>query len=242
MNRILGRLLLGLFLLAALALGLRRCGPAGGGLGLWRQLTRAEMELRVREFVSGIPVLKEDMRLVVASLDMVKTVAGESSKRAFGLDLGTTKVSLSVPARVHYAIDLSGKLPVEFHIDEQARLFTAVFPEPEVQAVEVFSKDKRTLKEIGWARLESLSGRHLENDLERGLYDAVKAEASSAPALGQVRDRARPVLARFVSTYLRDMGGSEAAQGFRHISVRFRGESPQGPAVLYPPRLEAQKE
>lgn len=220
-------------LLLAAWLGARACSAWRSGLGSWQGLTQAQLELRVQQFVSGIPHLEESMRLSVATLDIVKGVSAESRKIQFGIDWGTTKVSLTVPARVHYALDLSGRSPVEFQIDEGERRFTAVFPDPEVQAVEVFSKERKTYVEVGWGRFRSRSGQALADQLERGLYDAVKSEASAPTALGAVRERARPALARFVAVYLKNVGGWEPRGGFKDIAVRFRSEGPGEPQAVF---------
>ncbi|MBI4424514.1 MAG: DUF4230 domain-containing protein [Elusimicrobia bacterium] len=183
----------------------------------------APPELKPSDFIDGIPVAREELRLVVGVMDVSKGASAESSKRLFGLDLGTTRVSVSVPARVHFALDLSGDEPVEFRLDRRRRSLTAVFPDPEVQAVEVFSAAKRVTTEAGWGRLSSRSGRALEDALDRGLPDALRREASAPAVLAQVRERARPQLARLLATYLK-RAGALGPEGFWAAKVRFRGE------------------
>ena len=216
------RWLWGLLAAAVLAAGLKSRGPAVADL--LPGLPRAQHRLRVQDFIQGIPIPREDMRLVVSVLDLNKSVSAESSKSAFGVDLGTTRVSLSVPARVHYAVDLSGKAPVTFRIDEARQTFVAEFPDPEVQAVEILSGGKKTYVEAGWARMKALSGRALEEGLERGLYDSVRADAAAPAALADIRVRARPVLARFVADYLRKAGASDGRGGFTRMRVKFKGD------------------
>ena len=199
----------------------------------WR--CRARPALSPRAFVAGIPEMRPDMRLVVSRLDFTETIAAESPKVAWGVDWGTTKAVLSVPVRVHYALDLSGPEPVEFRFDANRRTLIAVFPDPEVQAVEIFSGGKRTAVEPGWGRLEALSGRALLDRLDRGVYDAVKAQAASPGALARTKDEARPALARLLAAYL-------ARAGIRpgSVAVRFRSDenavaapSPDGPRISY---------
>jgi hypothetical protein len=212
--------------LAALAL-------MGAAVMTWR--FRAAPAPSARGFIDGLPALTPDMRLVVARLDLTETVAAESPKVAWGVDWGTTKAVLSVPVSVHYALDLSGPEPVEFRFDADRRTVTAVFPDPEVQAVEIFSGAKRTTVEPGWGRLEALSGRALLDRLDRGVYDAVKAQAASPPALIRTKDEARPELARLLASYLARTGieGRSVAVRFRSDAVLVDAPAPDGPRISY---------
>ena len=196
---------------------------AGGFAALRRYHRRSWTALDSRDFVSGIPALEPDLKLVVARIDLVKTASAESRKVCWGVDCGTTKAALSVPARVHYAIDLSGPAPVEFHLDSRGRTFTAVFPDPEVQAVEVFSNKRKTVTEAGWARLGALSGQSLLDGLDRGLYEGIRTDASASRAVAQVKDQARPMLTRILKAYLEQMGGPSAAR-FELVTVSFRSD------------------
>ena len=121
--------------------------------------------LKVADFVNGIPTAKDDLTLVVSVLEMQKSALAESEKRVLGVDLGTTRVALSMPARIHYAVDLSGARPVDFRVDPERRELIAVFPDPHVQAVELLAAGKRVAVEAGWGRLRALSGHALEEGL-----------------------------------------------------------------------------
>lgn len=175
--------------------------------------------LNSRDFVSGIPTIEPDLKLAVAHMDFVKTAAAESRKDYWGFDLGTTRVALSVPARVHYAIDLSGPSPVEFKFDSGQRSLAAVFPDPQVQAVEVFTQKKRTITEVGWGRLGALSGQSLADGLERGLYDGISRDASAPRAVALVREQARTALMKLVARYAKLSGRPDVA-----VSVSFQSE------------------
>lgn len=174
--------------------------------------------LDARRFVGGLPALTPDMRLTVARLDSTITAQAEDPKVAWGLDWGTTKAALTTPVRVHYAIDLSGEAPVEFRRDPKTRLVTAVFRDPEVLAVEVFSRDKRAVVQPGWGRLAVFSGQALVDRLDEEQYDAAKAEGASPRALAQVRSLARPELAGLVADFLR-RGGAQAP-----VAILFRSD------------------
>ena len=199
----------------------------------WRG--RAQPALSARGFVAGIPALTPDMRLVVARLDFTETVAAESPKVAWGVDWGTTKAVLSVPVCVHYALDLSGPEPVRFQFDANRRTVIAIFPDPEVQAVEIFSGGKRTAVEPGWGRLEALSGRTLLDNLDRGVYDAAKAEAGRPAALARTKGEARPALARLLASYLARAGieGRNVAVRFRSDELSVDAPSPDGLRISY---------
>lgn len=175
------------------------------------------------DFVGGIPVPHDRLRLIVSVLDMHKSVLGESPKTVLGVDLGTTRVSLSMPARIHYGVDLSGARPVEFRLDAERRELVATFPDPQVEAVELLSGGKRVAVEAGWARLRAFSGRAVEDALERGLYDSVKADASSPAVVEQIKERARPLLARLLNDYLRRVS-TPGPDGVTVTRVRFRSD------------------
>lgn len=180
--------------------------------------------LSVRDFVSGLAEVQPDLKLVVAHVELMKTMSGMSAKTVMGLDMGVTRAVLIVPARVHYAVDLTAAEPVAFRFDSATRILTAEFPQPAVQAVEVLLHDKRTVIEPGWGRLRERSGKALEEGMERGVYDAVKRDAAQAPALAAVREKARPVLARFLEGYLQRAGLLRAKNGVSAVAVRFKDE------------------
>jgi hypothetical protein len=119
--------------------------PSSYGWHFWRWP-------RVSQFVIGMPISKEEMSLVVTMLDFTNNSVAENTKTRYGINFGTTKVSLSVPARLHYAIDLSGDRPVAFEVDGVNNIFTAVFLDPEIQAVEIFTKDRSEVIEVGCGR------------------------------------------------------------------------------------------
>ncbi|MBI2363110.1 MAG: hypothetical protein HYV15_06980, partial [Elusimicrobia bacterium] len=154
--------------------------------------------------------------------------AGESAKSVLGLDLGTTRASLTVPVRVHYAVDLTAPEALVFRYDRARRVLEAGFADPGVQAVEVLLHDKRLVVEPGWARLRGRSGKALEEAMERGVYDAAKRDAEAPAALAAVRDKARPVLTGFIEGYLRRAGVLRVDGGVEAVSVMFRGEPAPG--------------
>ncbi|TBR24703.1 DUF4230 domain-containing protein [bacterium] len=198
---------------------------AGGWLA-WRshRASLVESRLSVRDFVAGINAVQPDLKLVVAKVELVKAMSGESAKSVLGFDLGTTKASLTVPARVHYAVDLTAPDPVAFRYDRPSRVLVAEFPEPAVQAVEVLFQDKRFVVEPGWGRLKERSGKALEEAMERGVYASVKKDAEAPAALSAVREKARPVLARFLEGYLQRAGLLRVEGGVEAVSVRFKDE------------------
>src|SRR5581483_124826 len=115
---------------------------------VWRALPRpprlwSAPVVSAADFVSGIPGIQQDLKLVVARLDLNKTALAENQKVLLGVDLGTTRVSLSVPARIHYAIDLAGTKPVDFRLRADRRELTAIFRDPGVQAVEILTSGQR---------------------------------------------------------------------------------------------------
>ncbi|MBI5596101.1 MAG: hypothetical protein HY928_08445 [Elusimicrobia bacterium] len=209
--------------------GLAAALAVGGGL-LWRARRAGWVETRVsvRDFVAGLASVQPDLKLVVGRAEFLKVMTGESAKSMLGLDLGTTRAALTVPVRVHYAVDLAQEESVVFRYDRARRVLEAGFADPRVQAVEVLLQDKRLVVEPGWARLRERSGRALEEALERGVYDAAKRDAEAPAALAAVREQARPVMARFLEGYLLRAGVLRVDGGVEAVAVRFRGEPEPG--------------
>jgi len=197
-----------------------------GGVFAWRSHRAAwvESRLSVRDFVSGLTSVQPDLKLVIARVDLVKTMTGESAKSVMGLDFGTTRAVLSVPARVHYAIDLTAGEPVKFRFDRASRVLVAEFAAPQVQAVEVFFQDKRTVIEPGWGRLKDRSGKALQEAMEAGVYAAVKRDAEAPEALAAARDKASPILTRFLEGYLSQAELLRVEGGVEVVTVRFAGD------------------
>lgn len=183
----------------------------------WKSLHPAP-KLDARGFVDGLPHLRADLKLAVASMDLTKTVTGESRKTAFGFDWGTTRAVVTVPVRVHYAVDLSGPDAVTLDYDPRTRTVVAEFPAPKILAVEVSTREKRAVVAAGWARAEAFSGRALLDRLDRDLDRLVRADAQTPGALALAMGAARPALEKLVADYADRMG-------FRAATVvRFRGE------------------
>lgn len=197
-----------------------------------RRASFVESRLSVRDFVSGLTSVQPDLKLVIAKVDLIKTMTGESAKSVMGWDLGTTRAVLSVPARVHYAVDLTAGEPVRFRYDRASRVLAAEFDAPQVQAVEVFFQDKRTVIEPGWGRLKDRSGKALQDAMEAGVYAAVKRDAQAPESLAAAREKARPVLARFLEGYLHRAGLLRVEGGVEAVSVRFAGDVALGGSPL----------
>jgi hypothetical protein len=172
--------------------------------------------LSAAQFVAGLPVLKPGLKLEVASLSLIKTASGESSKSLLGFDLGTTKAVVTMPARVHFSLDLSGPKPVAF--ERSGATLVAVFPDPEVSSVELFTGGKRALVAPGWGRLAAYSGSEVVDALERGMHQALRRDAEDERMIQWVREEARPLLEKLVDDYARKAGAVEK------IIIRFRGE------------------
>ncbi len=191
----------------------------------WQAFSQVEIDQHVTKFVSGIPVSRDDTSLVVQTLDFTHTSIAENTKKRFGINFGTTTVFMSVPTRIHYAVDFSGARPVEFHIDGETGTFTAIFSDPEIQAVEIFAHDKTEMVKVGWGRLESRSGEYLKDQIEQNLYNEIHDLGINEEVLYEVRDQARPVLEKFVTTYLDNRGEWDIDGGFLHVEVKFTGDA-----------------
>jgi hypothetical protein len=191
----------------------------------WQSFSQVEIDQHVTKFVSGIPVGRDDASLVVHTLDFTHTGVAENTKKRLGIPFGTTTVFMSVPTRIHYAVDFSGAKAVEFYVDGETGSFIAIFPDPEIQAVELFYHDKKEMVKVGWGRLKSRSGEHLKDQLEQNLYNEIHDLGINEEVLRKVRDQARPVLAKFVTTYLDNRGEWDIDGGFLHVEVKFTGDA-----------------
>lgn len=219
--------------LAASTCGPGRLAGSGGkivreavrrGVTMWAAMTEAELSEQAASFVSGIPQVSEDMSLVVARLDFTKHLYAENNKRRFGIDFGTTRVLLSAPVRIHYSVALAGDPPVRFRVDAERDMLIAVFPAPEVQAVEVFSDQKKSMMEVGWARLKSVSGQALLDNLDRDLYGEVRRTAEDENAMRVARRQSRESLTAFVGSFLAKQSAWGTEGGFRTVTVCFDDE------------------
>jgi hypothetical protein len=179
-----------------------------------------------RSFIEGLPALTPELRLVVARVDFNESIGARSPKVAWGVDWGTTKAVLSVPVHAHYAVDFSGPRPVDFSDDSARGELTAVFPDPEVQAVEIAYGRRSTIVEPGWGRLASLSGNALLDDLSRRVDEVARKNAGAGRR--RAAEVARPELARLLDSYLKQAGMR------RRVVVRFRSEKS---AEIAPPAL-----
>ena len=74
--------------------------------GLAWRLARRPADLSAQSFIGGLPTLEPGLKLEIARLNLVETAAGESPKVVWGVDWGTTRAVISVPARIHFALDL----------------------------------------------------------------------------------------------------------------------------------------
>ena len=187
----------------------------------WRKLTRPQIESRAMDFVNSLPVVEQSMALVVARMELTHTLYEENEKKVMGVNFGTTKASVTVPATVHYAIDLSGKQPVSFEISQTESRFTAVFPAPDVLAVEIVDKNQQIMVDAGWGRMKSRSGESLVEKLEGERYDTILQRAQESGLMKQARREARASLEKFVRNYLAPLSETPDEENEFDIEVLF---------------------
>lgn len=190
-------------------------------------------EQHVQEFLAGVPTGRDDLRLAVQTVDLTKVFYLENTWRWNSVNLGSAKVALIVPARIHYAIDLSGRKPVRFHFDRTSGDFTAEFPDPEVLAAELLDEQQRSLIDTTRAQRFLSDADELLQMLERRKRQAVRQEAARPEMIARVRPAARTVLARFVANYLDQQQLFGQGSPLRRIRVRFAGDLPGEIPVFY---------
>jgi hypothetical protein len=156
---------------------------------------------------TSIQRFHEQGKLVVYSAEINVDLSKESEKRILWgyVNLGTTSIHLrSFGNKVQYKIPLEEITQANFKWDPISRMLTLILPPPEVDQdlVEVQTDPSKIEIErsIGWARLNSNSGKFVEEEANRELRSAVLQEANNPRYLQAAEQSASERVRAFVET------------------------------------------
>lgn len=208
-----GRWILGLMVLAAIvAVVLTALDILPGAPRL------SESEIRERA-ATAVQREAREAFLVTGRLDVTATTRVENTKRllpgTLDLDLGTTSARVRVPGRILYGVDVSGLSGGDFEVVGDSVLEVRL-PEPVVAAVEPTLSEMEVETQVGWARLQSRSGREAEHRAIRMIEGALRQQGEA-----HVGDSRQPVVntAETVAELLRPV---LREAGMRAAAVRVR--------------------
>lgn len=146
--------------------------------------------------------LRDEAKLVVYTADVSVMITKFSEKKVlYGkLDLGTTTVRLRASGnKAQIVIPLSDVAQGDFEYDETTQTLVVTLPPPKVDETLVEVQTDPAFYEIqtdvGWARLDTLSGDFLREQARRDLRPAVILEASQARILKQAEESGREKVA-----------------------------------------------
>lgn len=194
---VLGLVVVGLALIAAILYFANE--RTQGILDAFRPRVESEVVLR-----GSIERMQAEGKLVVLSADVTAVSESSTDKRIFFdlIDAGRTTVRVRAPARVQYVIPLSEVGREDFFYDPETKRLLLTLPNPRLDTsiVEV-STDPSELeieKDVGWLRIETLSGRYNENRARRLLRDAAIEAGYSGYWLPRAQESARRELRLFL--------------------------------------------
>lgn len=156
-------------------------------------------------FAGSIDRLQAEGKLVVLSADVTAESESSTARRIFFdlIDAGTTTVRVRAPARVQYVVSLADIGREDFSFDPEIRRLLLVLPNPRLDTtiVEVSTdpSEIEVYREIGWLRLDALSGRFNEERARRLLRDAAVEAGRSGRWMDEARESARREVARLLT-------------------------------------------
>ncbi len=118
--------------------------------------------------------------LVTGTLDMTASVTVESQKLflpgVLDFDMGTTRATVRAPGRATYGFDLRRIRPEHIQLEGDSVVVVTIPPlsvlgvEPDLSRLDVQTR-------VGWARLESSSGRRTEREALSQINNALRVQA-----------------------------------------------------------------
>lgn len=147
------------------------------------QLRPGIVEEEVRQIVvTTIQREAEASFYVTGTLDLTASVTVENTKYflpdLFRFNMGTTRATVRVPGRVSYGFDISHFQPSSVRIAEDGVIEVAL-PDLKVYSVEPDLEQMEIQTDVGWARLQSSSGREVEQKAIRLVRDALQEQSET---------------------------------------------------------------
>jgi hypothetical protein len=159
---------------------------------------------------SALTDLKVDPKLVILTLTSDVQVSKSSElKILWGLNLGTTSVEVrAADNKVQYYIALEDLDADDMQYIPDRNVLRITLPQPvlDEQLVDVQSDpDKIELQtQVGWARLDSLSGSYLRQEARKDLRAAVIDQGTRDTAMSKARQAARQVITELLAGSIAD--------------------------------------
>lgn len=174
---------------------------------------------------TAIGEIKKESKLVVMSTQITVYEKITSEKRVLWgkLNLGTTVVEMRVHGnKVQYVIATQAIRSDSFHWDAKENELVIEVPSPilDEEIIEVQSDPKRieVHKDIGWARLESYSGKTLENQIRSNLRTLVIQQGKSELLLDKARSHAEATIRETVTKILQ----KEKQMNVPKMTIKFK--------------------
>ncbi len=184
-----------------IALGLAIAFTVGVIAAQWMRLPRITEEEVRQTVLTTIEREAPASFLVTGTLDLTATVTMQSEKTllpgVLNLDLGTTTATVRAPGRATYGFDVRRLRPEHVRLEGDT-LVVVTIPALEVLSVEPDLGRLDVQTDVGWARLESSSGKRMERAALARLNSAMRQQARAhvaGPALEPRRNTARAIRA-----------------------------------------------
>jgi hypothetical protein len=153
--------------------------------------------------------LRDESKLVVYTANVSVMITKTSEKKAlFGkLDLGSTTVRLRAAGnKAQIIVPLKQLAAGDFYYNPDQKKLTVTIPPPRVDESLVEVQTDPAFYELetdlGWARLDSLSGDFLREQARRDLRPSVVAEASDPRIIEKAKESARQKIAALLQPAL----------------------------------------
>jgi hypothetical protein len=172
--------------------------------------------------------LRDESKLVVYTADVSVMITKYSEKKVvYGkLNLGTTTVRVRAAGnKAQIIVPLKSLATSDFRYNETDRHLTVTVPAPRVDESLVEVQTDPTFyevqTEVGWARLNKLSGDFLREQARRDLRPAVILEANQPHVIDLAKKSAQEKIAALLEPTIK------AVEPNARVSIRFKDPPPQ---------------
>ncbi len=146
----------------------------------WKQPRFVEEEIR-QLVVTTVQQESPASFYVTGALDIAATVTVENTKYLFPellrFNLGTTRSIVRIPGRVSYGFDVTQLRPEDIRIQPDG-LIEVTIPRLRLYSVEPALENMEVETSVGWARLQTSSGRRVEQKALGHVREALEAQGT----------------------------------------------------------------
>jgi hypothetical protein len=200
--------------IAALTFLLRQCSPAHISRNVAEGLAQAfQPKVNANTVINTtLTRMADQSKLVVLSTHINVEITKSDEKVIWGVPLGTTTVTLRAnDNRVQYYVALTNITKADFKYDDVHKRLTLRVPHPVVDKdlVEVQSDPSKieVRTDLGWARLDTRSGKFLREQAQRDLRPVIILEGKNSLYIDKAKTNARESLKKLLeplATKLKD--------------------------------------